>query len=103
METKQTKPHDVNGRWAGYGRLLQARMKELIREPEVIFWVFIFPLLLAFGLGIAFRNKPEDKVAVAIVDGPRAQPVQQLQVTGEGGQLLRLTQQGLVCRGHVEP
>ena len=78
METKPTKPHDVNGRWAGYYRLLQARMKELIREPEVIFWVFIFPLLLAFGLGIAFRNKPEDKVAVVIVNGPRAQQVQQL-------------------------
>jgi len=78
MQTTENKPHAKNGRWAGYYRLLQARMKELIREPEVIFWVFIFPLLLAFGLGIAFRNKPEDKVAVAIVDGPRAQPVQQL-------------------------
>ena len=68
----------VNSRWSGYGRLLQARMKELIREPEVIFWVFIFPLLLAFGLGIAFRNKPEDKVAVALVSGPRTQEVLRL-------------------------
>ena len=88
METKQTKPHDVNGRWAGYGRLLQARMKELIREPEVIFWVFIFPLLLAFGLGIAFRNKPEDKVAVVIVNGPRAQQVQQLLKNSAQGKLI---------------
>src|SRR5947207_9092849 len=58
-----------NGRWAGYSRLLMARMLELKREPEVVFWVFIFPLLLALGLGIAFRNKPEGAVSVAIVQG----------------------------------
>jgi ABC-2 type transport system permease protein len=58
-----------NRRWAGYSHLLMARMLELKREPEVVFWVFIFPLLLALGLGIAFRNKPEGAVAVAIVQG----------------------------------
>ena len=45
-------------------------MLELKREPEVVFWVFVFPLLLALGLGIAFRNKPADAVPVAIVAGP---------------------------------
>jgi ABC-2 type transport system permease protein len=53
-----------------------ARMLELKREPEVVFWVFIFPLLLALGLGIAFRNKPEGAVSVAIVQG--AEPAQTL-------------------------
>ena len=66
-------PAKRNGRWAGYTHLLMARMKELKREPEVIFWVFVFPLLLAFGLGIAFRNKPADATSVVIVAGPRAQ------------------------------
>jgi ABC-type multidrug transport system permease subunit len=66
-------PARRNGRWAGYTHLLMARMKELKREPEVIFWVFVFPLLLAFGLGIAFRNKPADATSVVIVAGPRAQ------------------------------
>src|SRR6202022_1659135 len=66
-------PPKRNGRWAGYTHLLMARMKELKREPEVIFWVFVFPLLLAFGLGIAFRNKPADATSVVIVTGPRAQ------------------------------
>jgi len=56
-----------NGRWAGYQHLLKARLLELKREPEVVFWVFVFPLLLALGLGIAFRNKPADAVSVAIV------------------------------------
>lgn len=58
-----------NGRWSGYLHLLMARMLELKREPEVIFWVFVFPLLLALGLGIAFRNKPSDAPSVAIVSG----------------------------------
>src|SRR5947207_7288805 len=53
--------------------LLVARTKELYREPEVIFWVFIFPLLLALGLGIAFRNTPADVTRIAIVAGPRAE------------------------------
>src|SRR6202162_4289807 len=64
------KPPRRNGRWAGYRHLLLARMLELKREPEVIFWVFGFPLLLALGLGIAFRNKPADVTPVAYVRGP---------------------------------
>src|SRR5580704_15367714 len=67
------KPPRRNGRWAGYRHLLLARMLELKREPEVVFWVFVFPLLLASGLGIAFRNKPADASSVAIVAGADAQ------------------------------
>jgi ABC-2 type transport system permease protein len=68
-------PTLVNGRWAGYRALLGARMKELWREPEVIFWVFVFPLLLALGLGIAFRNKPPEVTAIAVVNNSHAQQV----------------------------
>jgi ABC-2 type transport system permease protein len=67
--TPPVRPPRRNGRWSGYTHLLMARMLELKREPEVVFWVFIFPLLLALGLGIAFRNKPEDAVPVGIVQG----------------------------------
>src|SRR5882757_3909983 len=63
----------LNGRWSGFSQLLMARMRELKREPEVLFWVFAFPLLLALGLGIAFRNKPADTTSVVIVSGPKAQ------------------------------
>jgi len=62
-----------NRRWSGYAHLLTARLLELKREPEVIFWVFGFPILLALGLGIAFRNKPADVTPAAIVAGPGAQ------------------------------
>jgi ABC-type multidrug transport system permease subunit len=54
---------------------LGARILELKREPEVVFWVFIFPLLLAAGLGIAFRDKPADKTAVAVVAGPGGEQI----------------------------
>src|SRR6266702_4272997 len=75
-EEAQPEPPRRNGRWSGYSHLLMARMLELKREPEVVFWVFIFPLLLALGLGIAFRNKPGDAVPVAIVSGSRSQAAQ---------------------------
>ena len=71
-------PPRQNGRWAGYSHLLMARLLELKREPEVVFWVFVFPLLLALGLGIAFRNKPADAVPVAIVEGAGSQDAQGL-------------------------
>jgi ABC-2 type transport system permease protein len=71
-------PARRNGRWAGYLHLLMARMLELKREPEVVFWVFVFPLLLAGGLGIAFRNKPAEASSVAIVEGAGAQRAESL-------------------------
>jgi ABC-2 type transport system permease protein len=66
-------PPRRSGRWSGYRHLLWVRILELKREPEVVFWVFVFPLLLAAGLGIAFRNKPADITSVVIIDGPAAQ------------------------------
>ena len=76
IEPEKTQVSQVtNGRWVGYWALLGARMKELWREPEVIFWVFAFPLLLALGLGIAFRNKPADVTPVAVVKNSQAQNV----------------------------
>jgi ABC-2 type transport system permease protein len=74
----RNRPPRRNGRWAGYRHLLMARMLELKREPEVVFWVFVFPLLLASGLGIAFRNKPADASSVAIVSGAGAQQAEAL-------------------------
>lgn len=59
-------------RFEAFYRLLVARLREPLREPEVIFWVFFFPVLLAVGLGIAFRNQPEEIVRVAVVEGAKA-------------------------------
>ena len=57
-------------------QLISVRFKEYTREPEALFWSFGFPILLAIGLGIAFRSKPADLVHVAVVNnGPRATPL----------------------------
>jgi ABC-2 type transport system permease protein len=46
--------------------LTLARMREFWRQPSAIFWVFGFPVLLAFVLGIAFRNSAPEKMQVAV-------------------------------------
>ena len=45
-------------------QLTAVRFLLILREPEAIFWIFIFPILLAAGLGIAFRNRPADVLQV---------------------------------------
>src|SRR5678815_1934945 len=58
------------------GQLVSVRFKEFLREPEALFWSFGFPILLAIGLGIAFRAKPADVVHVAVANnGPRGKPL----------------------------
>ncbi len=52
--------------------LTRARLMEFIREPEAIFWVFVFPVLLALGLGIAFRSRPAQPLRIAVQQGSGA-------------------------------
>jgi ABC-2 type transport system permease protein len=56
-------------RWSDHPlvQLTRVRYREFFREPEAVFWVFIFPVLLAAGLGIAFRNRAPERTAVAVV------------------------------------
>jgi len=51
-------------------QLTYARMMGFLREPEALFWVFAFPLLLALALGIAFRSSGPQKSNVGVVTGP---------------------------------
>jgi ABC-2 type transport system permease protein len=48
-------------------QLTLVRFRETLREPEALFWIFVFPILLAAGLGIAFRNHPADVLKIATV------------------------------------
>jgi len=53
-------------------QLTLVRFREFWREPEAVFWVFVFPVLLAAGLGIAFRNRPPDTLRVGVTGQPLA-------------------------------
>jgi ABC-type multidrug transport system permease subunit len=53
-------------------QLTLVRFREFLREPEALFWVFGFPLLLAAGLGLAFRNTPADVLSIGFVGTDRA-------------------------------
>ncbi len=48
-------------------QLTLVRFREFRREPEALFWVFGFPLLLAAGLGLAFRNTPAEVLTIGVV------------------------------------
>lgn len=53
--------------------LVKARLREVWRETGVIFWVFGFPLLMAMGLGVAFKHRAPELPRIAVVtDGPSA-------------------------------
>jgi hypothetical protein len=48
--------------------LTRARVLEFVREPEAVFWVFVFPVLMAVALGIAFRSQNGGRTPVALLD-----------------------------------
>jgi ABC-type multidrug transport system permease subunit len=52
--------------------LTRARILEFVREPEALFWVFAFPIIMAVVLGFAFRDRPPDPLPVGILAGPTA-------------------------------
>ncbi len=50
--------------------LTAARFKEFLREPEVIFWVFAFPVIMTCSLGIAFRSRGPEPIIAGVAEGP---------------------------------
>jgi ABC-2 type transport system permease protein len=53
--------------------LVLARIREFLREPDAVFWVYVFPLVLVVALGVAFRNRPVDAFKVAVEEGALAE------------------------------
>jgi ABC-2 type transport system permease protein len=50
-------------------QLTLAWMRGFYREPEALFWVFGFPIVLAFALGIAFKNRGPGELRVGVARG----------------------------------
>lgn len=53
------------------------RVREFTREPEAVFWALLFPILLAVGLGVAFREQPPAPVKIAAVGSELAEALRQ--------------------------
>ena len=68
LETHPPKIPTVSDRSVGPLReLIWSRLVEFCREPEVIFWVYGFPVLMVVALGIAFRERPVETPRIAVV------------------------------------
>src|SRR5437879_6485914 len=86
-------PESVTKVYPALVELTVVRTKEFLRETEAVFWVFGFPIILALALGFAFRDKPPDRVPVAIVASPPA--AQQLAALRHSSTLIpRVMQEG---------
>ena len=64
-------------------QLSLTKIRELVREPEALFWVFVFPILLALALGIAFRSSGPEEVAVGVQQGPGAEAIERARCMNE--------------------
>jgi ABC-2 type transport system permease protein len=63
-------------------QLTLLRLRELTREPGVLFWIFGFPILISIGLGLAFRTRGPEPVAVGMLPGVSAEVVSALEHGG---------------------
>lgn len=53
--------------------LTLARLRELTREPEALFWAFVFPILMSVAMAIAFPSSSSKPVAVGVLRGADAE------------------------------
>ena len=65
-------------------QLTVTRFREFLREPEAVFWVFAFPVLLACALGLAFRSQNRPDVLAGVLSGPAAAGIEQALTADEG-------------------
>lgn len=56
-------------------QLFLARFREFIRQPEAVFWSYVFPIVMMIALGMAFRSEPMEKIPVIVEDGTYADAI----------------------------
>ena len=50
--------------------LTRMRLLLLLRQPEIVFWAFVFPVMLSMVLGFAFSRREAPVSRVVVVEGP---------------------------------
>lgn len=53
------------------------RLKEFVRRPEAVFWVYFFPVLMIIVLGLAFQNQTAETFNVNVINNSWATYVTQ--------------------------
>jgi ABC-type polysaccharide/polyol phosphate export permease len=69
--------------------LTRVRVLLFLREPEAIFWVFLFPLVLSGVLGFAFRSKGIEPARVGLVEGAEVERLAEVLLRDEHVELVR--------------
>lgn len=86
-------------RWFPLLELVRCRVLEFLREPEAVFWVYGFPVVMVLALGLAFRAQPQPDSRVAVIsssaEGGRGGAVA-FSVRGTDGGIPLLGAKGLV-------
>ncbi len=99
-----------SGSMAALKELILLRVRSFLREPEALFWTFGFPILMAIGLGLAFRDRPAEPSLVGVergsvgeryADALRGEPDLRVTVLGaeEAARKLRRGEVALVLAG----
>jgi ABC-type multidrug transport system permease subunit len=67
-----TAPIDRGGAHHPIVELTLSRLREFVREPEALFWTFVFPILMTIAMAFAFPSRGAQPVPVGIVSGVNA-------------------------------
>jgi ABC-2 type transport system permease protein len=65
-------------RYSSLRELYLARIREFYRQPARIFWVYGFPMVLAIGLGLAFKSRPPENIPVDLVKNAASPPIEKI-------------------------
>lgn len=57
--------------------LTLTRLREFVREPEALFWTFVFPIVMSLVMAMAFPSRGAQPVPVGIAEGRGAEPIRQ--------------------------
>ena len=82
--TSDTRTIDRGGARHPLVELTLARVREFVREPEALFWAFLFPILMSIALAVAFPRSGGKPVVVAVAPGVAAEQLRRTLTASEG-------------------
>jgi ABC-2 type transport system permease protein len=68
---------DRGGAYHPVIELTLTRVREFIREPEAVFWTFVFPIVMSLVMAMAFPSRSSQPVPVGVTGGADAASVRQ--------------------------